>query len=146
MTGSDGRYSFTVAPPQNELYQVRTSVPPTRRTAVLFEGAKGIVTITADSITSTVGSQMTFTGTVTPDKAGQAIYLQRLGKDNDWHTVDVRAVKSDSTYQFGWTFGTPGGKEFRARITSDKRNVGGASPPVKIAVASAPASSLPAAS
>jgi hypothetical protein len=145
-TGSDGGYSFTVTPPVNELYQVRTSLPPKRHTAVLFEGVKDIVTLTASSTTSTVNGTVTFNGTVTPDKAGHVIYLQRLGKDDDWHTVEVRIVKSDSTYQFSWTFGATGSKEFRTRILSDKRNVGAASPPVTIAVGPAPASALPPAS
>jgi hypothetical protein len=93
-----------------------------------------------------VNGTVTFSGTVTPDKAGRRIYLQRLGKDNDWHSVEVRTVKPDSTYQFSWTFGATGSKEFRARIFSDKRNVGAASPPVTITVAPAPSSALPPAS
>ena len=89
---------------------------------------------------------MTFTGSVTPDKAGHAIYLQRVGRDGDWHTVEIGRIAHDSTYQFSWTFGATGSKEFRARIPSDKRNVGAASPPVTITVGPAPASSLPPAS
>ncbi len=145
-TSSDGSYSFTVAPTRNELYQVRTTLPPKRHTAVLFEGVKDIVTLTPSSTTSTVNGTVTFSGTVTPDKAGRAIYLQRLGRDNDWHTVEIGTVKPDSTYQFSWTFGATGSKEFRTRITSDKRNVGAASPPVTITVGPAPASALPPAS
>jgi hypothetical protein len=55
-------------------------------------------------------------------------------------------VKRDSTYQFSWTFGSPGSKEFRARITSDEHNVGAASDPITITVTQAPPSSLPPAS
>ncbi len=112
-TGADGSYSFTVAPPVNELYQVRTNLPPKRHSAVLFQGVKDIVTLSASSTTSTVNGKVTFTGTVTPDKAGRTIYLQRLGKDNDWHTVAIGFVRHDSTYQFSWTFGDTGSKEFR---------------------------------
>lgn len=143
MTKADGSYSFTVAPTENELYQARTSLPPRRHSAVLIEGVRDVVTMTASSTSSTVGGQVTFTGTVTPDKAGHAIYLQRLGTDGDWHTVEVGHLNTGSTFQFSWTFGTAGTKQFRARITSDRRNVGGASPPVTITVAPAPASSLP---
>jgi hypothetical protein len=146
MTGSDGSYSFNVTPPVNELYQVRTNLPPKRHTAVLFEGVKDIVTMSASSGTSTEGGTVTFTGNVTPDKAGHPIYLQRLGKDDDWHTVKVSRVRHDSTYQFSWTFGGTGTREFRARIPSDEHNVGAASPPVTITVTPAPASSLPPAS
>jgi hypothetical protein len=146
MTGNDGRYSFSVSPSQNTLYQVRTSLPPKRHTAVLFEGVRDLVTITASSSDSTVGDTVTFTGTVTPDKAGHVIYLQRLGKDGDWHTVAISEVRHDSTYRFTWTFGSPGQPTLRARITSDEHNIGAASPPVTINVAPAPASSLPPAS
>ena len=51
---------------------------------------------------------VTFTGTVTPDKAGDVIYLQRLGKDDRCHIVEVRTVRFDSTYQFAWMFGNSG--------------------------------------
>jgi hypothetical protein len=146
MTGSDGSYSFSVSPSQNTLYQVRTSLPPKRHTAVLFEGVRDLVTITASSSDSTLGDTVTFTGTVTPDKAGHVIYLQRLGQDGDWHTVAISEVTHDSTYRFTWTFGSPGQPTFRARITSDEHNAGAASPPVTINVATAPASSLPPAS
>ncbi len=80
---------------------------------------------------------------VTPDKAGDVVYLQRLGKDGNWHTVEVRSVRHDSSYQFGWTFGNSGNVTFRARIPGDPDNVGAASPAVTIAVAPAPVASLP---
>jgi hypothetical protein len=145
MTGSDGTYSFSVSPSQNELYQVRTSLPPKRHTAVLFEGVRDLVTMAGPG-SSTVGATVTFTGSVTPDKAGHVIYLQRLGEDGDWHTVEIGRVKHDSTYQFAWMFGNAESQTFRARIISDKRNVGAASNKVTVNVTEAPISSLPAAS
>ena len=71
------------------------------------------------------------------------IYLQRLGKDGDWHTVEVRFVNASSTFQFGWTFGTAGVKQFRAQIDGGPANVGGASNPVTIDVTQPPLSKLP---
>lgn len=143
-TGSDGGYSFAnVASTTNELYQVRTTFAPARHTAVLFEGVQDVVTMQASSSTSTVGGQVTFTGSVSPDKTGHVIYLQKLGSDNDWHTVAVRYVTGGSTYRFGWTFGTPGTKEFRARITGGPVNVGGTSAPVTIDVIQPALASLP---
>ena len=106
-----------------------------------------MVTLTSSSPTSTVGGHVLFTGTVTPDKAGHVIYLQKQGPDGDWHTVEVRLVQSDATFQFGWTFGGAGTKMFRARIPGGPFNLGGASPPVTITVTGlAPPSSLPPAS
>jgi hypothetical protein len=137
-TGSDGSYKFAPqAPIYNTLYQVRTTLAPHRHSAVLFEGVQDAVSMTPSSPTSTVGGQVTFNGTVLPDKTGHVIYLQRLGADGEWHNVEVRVVQFGSTYRFAWTFGRAGMYEFRSRITSDRGNVGGASPPVTIHVSPA---------
>jgi hypothetical protein len=143
-TGTDGSYSFNnVSSTTNQLYKVRTTLPPARHSAVLFEGVQDVVTMTSSSSTSMVNGSVTFTGSVSPDKAGHVIYLQRLGADNDWHTVEVRYVNNASTFQFNWTFGTAGTKEFRARITGGPANVGGASAPVTIDVTLPPLATLP---
>ncbi len=143
-TGSDGSYSFTnVKSATNELYQVRTTFAPHRGSAVLFEGVQDVLTMSADSQTSTVNGHITFTGSVSPDKAGHAVYLEKLGKDNNWHVVEMRFVNNASTFRFGWTFGTSGTKTFRARITGGPVNVGAASTPVTVEVTEPPLSSLP---
>jgi hypothetical protein len=143
-TGADGSYSFAdVTSHANELYQVRTTFAPVRDTAVLFEGVQDVVTMQASSQTSTVDGHITFTGSVSPDKAGHVIYLQKLGRDDNWHTVAVRFVTNGSTFRFGWTFGAAGTKQFRARITGGPANVGGASAPVTIDVTQPALSSLP---
>jgi hypothetical protein len=133
-TAADGSYSFTVQPQVNTNYQVRTTLPPSRHTAVLFEGVRDVLQLSADSTSSTVGGKVTFTGSVVPDKAGHLVFLQRLGADGDWHAVEVRVVRRSSTFQFVWRFGKAGSAKFRARIFSDDSNVGGASPPVTINV------------
>jgi hypothetical protein len=147
-TDSSGNYSFTESPPHNTIYVVRTTLAPRRHTAPLFEGVRDVVTLASSSPTATVGGQVSFTGTVTPDKAGHVVYLQKLGPDGDWHNVEVRLVHSDASFQFGWTFGSAGTKQFRARIPGGPVNLGGASAPVTITVAdtAAPLSSLPPAS
>jgi hypothetical protein len=148
-TGSDGSYTFAPqVPTYNTVYQVRTTLAPHRHSAALFEGVQDALTMTPSSTTSDVGGHVTFTGTVLPDKAGHVIYLQRLGADGNWHTEEIRVVTNASTFQFGWTFGKAGTYQFRARITGDRGNVGGASTPVTITVSSAvsPPSSLPPAS
>ena len=144
-TGMDGTYTFAnLESTVNQLYQVRTTFAPARHTEVLFEGVQDVVNLSASSTTSTVGGHITFTGNVSPDKAGHVIYLQKLGADSDWHTVETRFVNNSSTFQFGWTFGNTGVKQFRARITGGPANVGGASaPPVTVDVTQPPLSSLP---
>jgi hypothetical protein len=144
VTGTDGSYHFTVMPGNNTAYQVRTTFrpPPTRDSAVLFEGVRDVVSINPPATTSVVGGTVTFTGSVSPDKAGHVIYLQRLGVDGDWHIVAVGFVKFNSTYQFGWTFGNPGTKEFRVRVPGGPENLGGNSVAVTINVTLPPVTSL----
>ena len=137
-TGADGSYSFAPqTPTYNTVYQVRTTLAPHRHSAVLFEGVQDALTLTPSSTTSDVGGHVTLTGTVLPDKAGHVIYLQRLGADGDWHNEEIRFVTNASTFQFGWTFGKAGTYQFRARITGDHANIGGASAPVTIQVSPA---------
>jgi hypothetical protein len=148
-TGSDGSYTFAPqTPTYNTVYQVRTTLAPHRHSATLFEGVQDVLTLTPSSTTSEVGGHVTFIGTILPDKAGHVIYLQRLGADGNWHTEEVRFVTNASTFQFGWTFGKGGTYQFRARITGERGNVGGASAPVTITVSPAvsPPASLPPAS
>jgi hypothetical protein len=135
-TGTAGSYTFAPQmPTYNTVYQVRTTLAPHRHSAALFEGVQDALTLTPSSTTSQVGGQVIFTGTVLPDKAGHVIYLQRLGADGDWHNEEVRLVTNGSTFQFAWTFGKAGTYQFRARITGDRANIGGASAPVTIQVA-----------
>ncbi len=147
VTHTDGSYSFTEIPAVNTVYVVRTTLAPHRHTALLFEGVRDLVTMTAGSTTSTIGGTVVFTGNVNPNKAGHWIHLQRRGADGDWHAVEAVRVRSDSTFKFAWTFGKAGSEQFRARIYSDPYNAGAASSPVAITVTgTAPVSTLPPAS
>jgi hypothetical protein len=148
VTGTDGSYRFTVMPDNNAVYQVRTTFrpPATRHTAWLFEGVRDVVSLQASSSSAFVGGMVTFSGTVSPDRAGHVIYLQRLGADGDWHRVATSHVKVDSTYSFNWTFGYPGTHVFRARIPGDSENAAGASAPVTVTVTLPPVTLLPPAS
>jgi len=147
-TDASGNYQFAnLTSTINELYQARTTFAPSRDgSAVLFEGVRDVVSMSSSSSTSTVGGRVTFTGSVAPDKAGHVVYLQRLGADGDWHTVEVRTVAPGSTFAFGWTFGTAGTKQFRARILGGPENVGAASSTVTVVVTQPPVAALPAGS
>lgn len=142
-TAADGGYRFTVAPNADALYQVRTLTSPPRATSVLFEGIQDSVTMNASAAASQVGHTVTFAGAVAPSKAGDIIYLQKLGRDGQWHTVKTTRAGASSTFTFSWTFGAAGTKRFRARILGDDANVGGASAPVAVTVTEPPLSSTP---
>jgi hypothetical protein len=150
MTGSDGSYSFSrPAVTTNTVYLVatlRAAHQRARRTALLYQGVSDVVAMQASAPTAATGQTVTFAGTVMPDKAGHSVYLQQLGKDGDWHTVQVAAVRNNSTFGFAWRVGSPGTHSFRARITSDGRNVGSHSAPVNVIATEPAPSSLPPAS
>ena len=147
-TDMNGNYTFTVMPGANTVYQVRTTFAPPkiRHSAVLFEGVRDVVTLTPSSTTATVGQLVTFTGTVTPDKAGHVVELQRLGKDGDFHTVALRLINFSSAYRFAWRFGNTGAFTFRTLVPSDPLNAAGVSSPVTITVTLPPLALLPPAS
>ncbi|MFL5822369.1 MAG: hypothetical protein ACJ764_02895 [Solirubrobacteraceae bacterium] len=135
-TDSQGQYSFTQAGERfNAVYYVATLPPPhekARHTARLNQGVQDALTMQASATSVLVGESVTFTGTVVPDKAGRAIYLQKMGRDGRWHVVRVRHVTHNSTYLFNWKFGAPGTFTFRVRIISDGHNVGAHSAPATI--------------
>lgn len=142
-TGKDGSYSFKVAPQHNTEYFVRTTFRPIRRTAEVFVGVQSAVTLASNSPTAVVGQTVTFTGTVAPDKAGDVVSLQRLGRDGAFHTVAAARINFASAYRLIWRFGNSGTFTFRTRVVGDGTNVGGASPPVTVTVSLPAVSSLP---
>jgi hypothetical protein len=146
--GSGGSYSFSEAPTVNTIYQARTTFGAVKHSAELWQGVRDVLTLTPSTTSTTVGGLVTFNGTIAPTtKSGDVVYLERLGSDNDWHPVEARFVQSGGTFRFAWRFGKAGSYQFRARIFSDRANVGGASTPVTISVSGlAPISTLPPAS
>jgi hypothetical protein len=134
MTGPDGSYSFTQMPAHNTQYVARTTSAPFRHSAFLFEGVRDLVTITPSATTAEVGQTITFTGSVSPDKRGHVIELQRRGKDGDFHTVEIGLVNASSAYMLPWTFGSPGAHVFRTLVPGGPENVSGHSPAVTITV------------
>ena len=147
VTGADGSYSFTETPVHNTVYYAAETLKPKHRSARLFEGVQDVVTIAPSSSTTTVGGTVTLGGTVSPDKTGHVIWLQRLGKDGNWHDVASSTVTNGSNYSFNYTPGQQGTVQLRARIYGGPENVGAASPAASITVSgAAPVSSLPPAS
>lgn len=144
-TAADGSYSF---PPQtpttNTAYRVVTTLAPRRSTAVLFEGVMDTISMTASPTTVAAGEPVTFSGTISPNKAGQLVYLQRLGPNGHWLIVGLHFINPDGSYSFTRVFGHQGTAQFRTRVFADGYNIGAASAPATITVSGLPpASSLP---
>jgi hypothetical protein len=145
-THGDGSYQFGVTPGNNTLYEVRVTLNAHRHTSVLFEAVRDVVLGSPSATSAPAGSTITFTGQVLPGKSGNAVYLQRLGKDGDWHTVKVSVLAGSSAYAISWTLGDVGTDVFRVRVLSDGLNAGGVSDPMAITVTQPPVSTLPTAS
>lgn len=142
-TGSDGSYSFTVQSSANQLYQARTTFAPARQSAVAFQGVQDVVSISSSAQSAVVGQRVTLTGNVAPGKPGDAVYLERLGRDGSWHVVRSSMLDAASDYSIGWTFGTAGDKQLRVQVLGDPQNVTGVSATAPITVTLPPVASLP---
>jgi plastocyanin len=131
VSGSDGSYSFTQTPVHNTIYQARAGAR--RHSARVFVGVRDVVTIQASSTTAKVGDTVTFTGAVSPSHVGHVIYLQRLGDDSAFHTVQVRRI-GPGGYTFTHTFASTGTKVFRVVVPGGPANQRGVSSTVTITV------------
>ena len=78
-------------------------------------------------------TQFTPIADTTTGSGGSYTFAPQAPTDNTIY-LEIRFVTNASTFQFGWTFGKAGTYQFRARITGDGVNVGGASSPVAIQV------------
>lgn len=143
ITGARGAYAFTVAGTTNELYQARVIGKHARHSALVFQGVQDAVSLTPSATASTVGGQVTFSGSVAPDNAGHAVMLEYFGHDGHWQVATTSTILPNSTYSIPWTFGSAGTKQFRVHVAGGPENVGGASAPVTITVAQPTLRSLP---
>jgi hypothetical protein len=132
LTDPSGNYTFTQAPVNNTLYQVHGGG---KLSAQLFEGVKDVLTANVSSTNVSSGDPVTFSGTVSPDKAGHVIYLQRQNESgNGFHTVQVGRVGTGSVYSITRRLFAPGTKVFRVFIPGGPLNQGAASQPFTITV------------
>lgn len=147
MTDSSGNYSFTQMPLHNMVYRAQTGSGKPVKTANLYVGVQDVVTGALSSSTIAVGDAVKVTGTVTPDHAGHALYLQQQNSAGQWVDVDSSYLSSASTFAFSYTPGQTGAFNLRVQITGGPWNIGGVSPTMVLTVSgTAPVSSLPPAS
>ena len=131
-TGSDGSYSFPESPANKRAYQVRTTLPPARHSAVLFEGVQ-------DTSRSTPARNRRGRRHRHAQRQGLAchtghlIYLQQLGTDGNWQTSKP-ALSHRLDLFVRLDVQSAGTVQLRARIFGGPQNIGGASSTVSIAV------------
>jgi hypothetical protein len=125
MADGSGNYSFVQVPLHNTLYQAQAGG---KKSAQLFEGVKFLLTASEAPGTVNAGDPVTFSGTVSPDATGHAIYLQRQNPSgNGFHTVQVENVGAGSVYSITRRLFVPGTKVFRVFIPGGPLNQGAAS-------------------
>ncbi len=129
---ASGNYSFTQAPINNTFYRVTGGGKSSSR---LFVGVKDAITGAVSATTVAAGQSVTFSGSVTPNKTGHVIYLQRQNATGSgFHTIVVTTVGANSSYSIARTLYTGGTKVFRVLIPGGPDNQGAATAPVSITV------------
>ena len=141
-TDGSGKYAFPpVSPGVSTFYRVQAGG---RSSAVLYEGVKYVLTAAASASSVMSGQPVTFTGTVTPAKAGHAIYLEKQNAGNgNFHVVAVGTVLADGTYSLTRTFFAPGSYVLRVKIPGDSENGGTASTTFPTTVTPLPSAKVP---
>lgn len=153
ITDASGNYSFAAQSPVNStLYRVSATDPrcdiracktPPLKSAVLYEGVKDVLTAEVSATTIQAGQALEFKGTVAPDHAGHAIYLERQNAaGTGFHVVQVGHVLPGSTYSIVHQVYVPGTKVYRVDIPGGPDNGRAVSQLFTIQVTPAPASAL----
>jgi hypothetical protein len=94
-TGPGGAYSFPAQVPVNStLYRVKAGRG--EKSAVLYEGVRDVLTAEASPTTLQAGQAVTFSGTVAPDHAGHAIYLERENASGNGFHCRTRRTRSST--------------------------------------------------
>ena len=135
-TDAGGNYVFAGQQPVfSTFYQVRGNG---KHSAIVFEGVKDVVTASVSSTSVTAGDTVTFSGTVSPDKTGHAILLERRNANgNGWHVVKRATIGAGSAFSLDQRLVNPGDKTFRVRVPGGPENQAGVAGPFTISVAAA---------
>jgi hypothetical protein len=132
-TDSTGAYTFPATSPQTStFYQVRSA---DRRSAVLYQGVKYILTSGVDTTTVQAGTPFTFSGSIIPAEAGHAVYLEKenaLG--TGFHATSTGSENAAGEFSIAHTVYTPGTYTFRIKVPGGPDHNGTAGTPVTITV------------
>lgn len=101
------------------------------------ERVQAIVSLQASSTTASTGDRVTFTGTVTPGRAGERVVLQRqVGSGDDWRRIGGTFTRTDGAGHFSITerFRVPDTYTVRARFLGDARDAAAPSDSVDVTI------------
>jgi hypothetical protein len=128
-TGADGSFQLSEAPPATTAYRASFAGSDDYGTADSGQVTVGVRTrVTARKSTGTVrlGGSFTVTGTVSPNHAGQRVYLQRL-VGGAWKTAATADLSSGSGFALRAKPPTRGRLTYRAYKGADGDHVAAAS-------------------
>jgi hypothetical protein len=120
-TNASGDYTFPAQMPlDSTYYQVQGAG---KRSAVLYEGVKFVLTAAVSETTVQSGQNVTFSGTVTPGELGHVVYLERenvfgLG----FHVIAEGTVTAASTFSIVHAFYPIGTDIVRIKIPGGPLN------------------------
>lgn len=122
-----GVYTFPAQPPvDSTFYEVQGAG---LTSAVLFEGVGDALTATMSPAVTSIpaGQALTFSGSVSPDHTGHAIYLEGLNAAGKFHVLQRAAIMPGSTYSIVHYVYDEGMSVFRVKVPGDPQNGGAAS-------------------
>ena len=132
-TNDAGAYSFTVKPQSNSKYRVTKGKVQSADALVVVRVA---VTRAVSDTTPKKGSQVTFSGTVTPAHDAKRVKIQRK-TSSGWRTIAkaVLANGTDGVSDYSHSVKITKSGRYRVRMTpADGDHVSGNSPGIKLAV------------
>ncbi len=140
-TDAAGDYSFPAQSPlQSTVYRVRSA---RTRSVTLSEAVRPLLTAAVSATAVQAGDALTFSGTLVPAHAGQAVYLERQNPDGvGFHVVAVGALDAGGTYSIEHTISGAGTQTFRIKVAGDGEQESVASQPFQIQVTRAAQVSL----
>ena len=96
---------------------------------MLFEGVGDVLTASMSPAVTSIpaGQALTFSGSVSPDHTGHAIYLEALNAAGKFHVVEKSTILPGSIYSIVHYVYGEGMDVFRVRVPGDPQNGGAAS-------------------
>lgn len=126
-TDGTGAYSFPAqSPTQNMDYRVRSSHI---RSSTLSQGVRPVLSAQMGSAAVPGARQLTFTGTVSPDRTGQIVYLLRQRSSGvGFNVVASATIAAGSTYTIPYTVFDSAAQRLRVKLPGSAESLSATSP------------------
>jgi hypothetical protein len=137
-TNSHGFYEFTRAEGvvfTNRSWFAREVGIHGVHSRTVHERVTALVSLVASTNNAVTRQPVTFTGHVTPNHAGERVFLQeQKGNSDDWRTLNSGIVGPGSNYSIAYAWRVPGARVIRVVLPGDLRNLRGESDPVNVTI------------